>query len=1146
MALTKTQVSQLYVSLFGRASEGAGNTYWQTQNAANADTNINRTNTATEMLNLAVVKTYFGVTDYATTANVQTVVEAIYLNTLGKTYAQDTAGVDYWVAQVAGGVSMGSMVNSLIVAINAPANRVAAADIAASNTFNNKVSVSDYTADNLSALTTTAIFTAYLTGVTDAASTVVTAKAAALADVPVVANPGTTFTLTTGSDQITGTSADDIFTAGETAAIATFGVGDILIGGLGNDTLNWTTTAAISTIPTGASITGMETVNITSGAGVTVSTALGFTGTTTVTTTGNGISTGNAATTQALTMNVTGLVAGVEAIKADGGSSVTVNSTENKVDTIAVGGTTQTAGAIIVNQTSLATLTNGDTLGAITIDGGSTQTVNIFDGHQAAASVAGITGANVYRGGASTTAITHNDITAKAGHTATALLVGVKGHTNGAVTITDSNSTSTTAAGSLATVVVSSFAAATINSGALTSLTLKGTGTSMAVTMGALTTAVVTTLNLYVDGLSTTGAVTTPTVTTLAIDSSNNKSSIASLVAVNATTVTVAGDAKLTLTAQTITAATAITVTNTAGVEFGTALATGVTFTGGAGTDTISIGSTTKAITMGAGNDTVKTSTALVGTGGTVNAGDGTDTIVMDTAQGVTAGGSNVFNSKFTNFETLQLTNALAGTVNVGAISNASKVILNLGGGNTTSAILQDIVDGATVETRAAGTGITVNITGASGGVSNILNLALVNTSATIFTVMTAANTETINLLTADAATAGSAAVIHSATLAATSATTITVSGNNGLTLTNTGNVAVTSFDASGVVKNDTIETVNINTGAVTAATTDTAANLAVTFTGANTTAGAAISIKGGAGNDSLRGLSSSVDTIDGNGGADTIYADNGGNKTAFASANVIVSGSPTGATTVAVAFMGLTSTVNVTIAGSNPTATEIATAIRLAVTSSDVLDDLLTASGSGIGVTLVSKIDGIEVVKPVITVTPTGGASTYVAGSATAGTAGVARADVIDGGAGADDMFGGGGADSMTGGTGADAFFFTKVLSNLNIHSTVQDFNFVSGGSNNDIITIGDITTVIGTTTTVQDLTANSTLALALGAAAATNIINQGLSVFTHGSDTYAFVETTGATTTHVAADFLVKLTGTPTGLAVGATIAGAGIDAV
>jgi hypothetical protein len=29
MALTKTQVSQLYVSIFGRASEGEGNTFWQ-------------------------------------------------------------------------------------------------------------------------------------------------------------------------------------------------------------------------------------------------------------------------------------------------------------------------------------------------------------------------------------------------------------------------------------------------------------------------------------------------------------------------------------------------------------------------------------------------------------------------------------------------------------------------------------------------------------------------------------------------------------------------------------------------------------------------------------------------------------------------------------------------------------------------------------------------------------------------------------------------------------------------------------------------------------------------------------------------------------------------------------------------------------
>lgn len=32
MALTKTQVSELYVAIFGRASEREGNKYWQTIN----------------------------------------------------------------------------------------------------------------------------------------------------------------------------------------------------------------------------------------------------------------------------------------------------------------------------------------------------------------------------------------------------------------------------------------------------------------------------------------------------------------------------------------------------------------------------------------------------------------------------------------------------------------------------------------------------------------------------------------------------------------------------------------------------------------------------------------------------------------------------------------------------------------------------------------------------------------------------------------------------------------------------------------------------------------------------------------------------------------------------------------------------------
>lgn len=97
-------------------------------------------------------------------------------------------------------------------------------------------------------------------------------------------------------------------------------------------------------------------------------------------------------------------------------------------------------------------------------------------------------------------------------------------------------------------------------------------------------------------------------------------------------------------------------------------------------------------------------------------------------------------------------------------------------------------------------------------------------------------------------------------TLQATKATTINVSGNDGLNLTNTGNTKVTTFDASGVVANDA---------------SDTAANMAVTFVSANTSTLATVSITGGEGNDKLTG-NAGVDTIIGGKGDDTITASAG------------------------------------------------------------------------------------------------------------------------------------------------------------------------------------------------------------------------------------------------------------------------------
>jgi photosystem II stability/assembly factor-like uncharacterized protein len=164
--LTQTQVSQLYVSIFGRASEGEGNAYWQSEQndmavAANA------------MLNTEPAKEYFG----STLNDNQAFIEFIYENTLGKTYSEDPTGVDYWVSELAGGKSKGEVVATLISAAIDPQY----AGLPAQDQFLNKVAVSNYTADTISTVPDVndlSAFVNFISGVTDDATTVVAAKAA--------------------------------------------------------------------------------------------------------------------------------------------------------------------------------------------------------------------------------------------------------------------------------------------------------------------------------------------------------------------------------------------------------------------------------------------------------------------------------------------------------------------------------------------------------------------------------------------------------------------------------------------------------------------------------------------------------------------------------------------------------------------------------------------------------------------------------------------------------------------------------------------------------------------------------------------------------------------------------------------------------
>ena len=158
-ALTQTEVSQLYVGIFGRAAEGDGNRYWQSNTSMTVAANI--------MLSTDPAQAYFGSTLY----NNLDFIEHIYLNTLGKTYAEDTPGVDYWVSELDGGKSKGEVIATLISAAQHSANAGAAQD-----RFNNKVEVSNYCADKISAFTDLDTFTGFISSVADDAASVAAAK----------------------------------------------------------------------------------------------------------------------------------------------------------------------------------------------------------------------------------------------------------------------------------------------------------------------------------------------------------------------------------------------------------------------------------------------------------------------------------------------------------------------------------------------------------------------------------------------------------------------------------------------------------------------------------------------------------------------------------------------------------------------------------------------------------------------------------------------------------------------------------------------------------------------------------------------------------------------------------------------------------
>ena len=295
------------------------------------------------------------------------------------------------------------------------------------------------------------------------------------------------------------------------------------------------------------------------------------------------------------------------------------------------------------------------------------------------------------------------------------------------------------------------------------------------------------------------------------------------------------------------------------GLNVGATIGNAVDFAGSAGTDTVSLGATTKDITMGDGDDTV-TITSALGTGGSVAGGNGNDTLVMLSSVAASVDGNATFNTGVSGFETVRLTTAVAAgtTIDFAALNAPTTVVMDLQGAHLSSAIVNNLADNSTVEVKASGTGSTINISGASAATNDTLNIKLSNVTAAAdaFDQMTVASVENINLDMNDTgAGANVAATIDTLTLVSAAATTIAVSGNNGLNLTNT-DTTITSFTST-VAGNDAI-------------TVDTAANTGITWT-TGALAGASTIITG-AGNDTINAAAAvKAVSITSNAGIDAI-----------------------------------------------------------------------------------------------------------------------------------------------------------------------------------------------------------------------------------------------------------------------------------
>jgi len=340
-------------------------------------------------------------------------------------------------------------------------------------------------------------------------------------------------------------------------------------------------------------------------------------------------------------------------------------------------------------------------------------------------------------------------------------------------------------------------------------------GLASALTSGSADAISLTVTN-QTGGTFTTGA----GIETVNITSSGASANTVTLGNDGHTKVTVAGAQKLTLalgdTGNTITTVDASTSTG------------GVVLSG--------VGTATTSIVGGSGNDSVTIAASQVLSTVTIDGGTGTNTLVLDGSVSKTNA------AKVANFGTVSFVNAAAlgaiaqdasafaaSTLSVGNVNNQNFTISNLG---ASQAVAVTAANSGTISTDLQ-TNTTADTTSVTLGGSTA--------AAGTIAALTVSNAETVNLTSQ-----GGANTVT--TLTAGAATKLNITASKALTITTLTASALKTVDAS-------------------------ASSAAVTFT-----AGSAMSVTGGSGNDAITG-SSGNDSINGGEGNNTIIG-GGGNDT--------------------------------------------------------------------------------------------------------------------------------------------------------------------------------------------------------------------------------------------------------------------------